>query len=303
MRLGDRGEEEHDEPDELRHEEPHAALRVDDVGEPEGAREDHDADHREQHEDLVADHLRRGAQAPEQRVIVVRCPAGERDAVHRKTGHREEEQQRDVEVRDREPRRERHDREAEQHRDRDDRGRDDEHRLVGERRYPILFQEDLDHVRERLKDAERSSAIRAVTVLPPREQPPLDPRQERRGDEKREEQHDDEEEHRDDAHRTSPAVSLRLILAVSAATNGMPGRPTGTPSVPEARPGTTRTGSASEISPSSISAVMPSTMPRASASAGPSTTHGSGMRSPTGGDSAASSSLPKTSASGTTRSA
>ncbi len=54
----------------------------------------------EAHRDLVADHLARGAQAAEQRELVVARPAGERGADDAGARHREDVEDADVEVRD-----------------------------------------------------------------------------------------------------------------------------------------------------------------------------------------------------------
>ena len=53
---------------------------------------------RERHRQLVADHLRRAAQSAQQRVLVVRSPAGERDAVNAHRGERQDEQHADVQI-------------------------------------------------------------------------------------------------------------------------------------------------------------------------------------------------------------
>ena len=49
--------------------------------------------------------------------------------------------------------------------------------LVGKGRDPVLFGEDLDHVRQHLQQAEGPHAVRAVPVLPERQQPALEPDQ------------------------------------------------------------------------------------------------------------------------------
>ena len=51
---------------------------------------------------------------------------------------------------------------------------------VGERRDPVLLDEDLDHVGHDLQQAERADAVGAVAVLPQRQQAPLAPRSARR---------------------------------------------------------------------------------------------------------------------------
>ena len=59
-----------------------------------------DADQRKPERELVADHLGAGAQRAEQRILVVRGPAGERDAVDADRGDAEDDQQADIEVGD-----------------------------------------------------------------------------------------------------------------------------------------------------------------------------------------------------------
>ena len=71
--------------------------------------------------------------------------------------------------------------------------RDDEHGFVGERRNPVLLEENLDHVRQYLQQPERTDAIRAVAVLPERQQPPLQPDQPG-GDSERDDQNADDRE-------------------------------------------------------------------------------------------------------------
>ena len=75
-------------------------LAVDDVAQAERLGAQHDADQREAEGELVADHLRGGAERAEQRVLVVRGPAGERDAVDADGGDAEDDEQADVEVGD-----------------------------------------------------------------------------------------------------------------------------------------------------------------------------------------------------------
>ena len=73
-------------------------LDVDDVAEPQRAGSDDDADERETECELVAHHLGAGAQSTEQRVFVVRRPAGERDAINADGGDAENDQQADIEI-------------------------------------------------------------------------------------------------------------------------------------------------------------------------------------------------------------
>ena len=62
-------------PDELRHHEPQPLLRRHDVLHAEGTRHEDHAHEGQAHEHLVAHHLAHGADAAQQGVLVVRCPA------------------------------------------------------------------------------------------------------------------------------------------------------------------------------------------------------------------------------------
>ena len=75
-------------------------LAVDDVAQVERLGAEDDADQREAERELVADHLRGGAEGAEQGELVVRRPAGERDAVDADGGDAEDDEQADVEVGD-----------------------------------------------------------------------------------------------------------------------------------------------------------------------------------------------------------
>ena len=75
-------------------------LAVHDVAQAQRAGAEHDADQREAESQLVADHLRAGAQRAQQGILVVRRPAGERNAVDADRGDTEDHQQADVEVGD-----------------------------------------------------------------------------------------------------------------------------------------------------------------------------------------------------------
>ena len=85
--------------------EPGARLAVDDVAERQRVADEQHARERQAVRQLVADHLRRRAQAAEQRVLAVRAPAGEHDAVHAHRGDREDDEDRDVDVGDLQPQR------------------------------------------------------------------------------------------------------------------------------------------------------------------------------------------------------
>ena len=249
-RLGEPGDEEDDEADELREDVVDAALlRLDDVGQAEGARERDHADEREAHEDLVAHHLRGGAQPADQGVLAARRPAGEHHAVHGQRRHGEEEEEPDVEVGDDPALGDRDDDEGEQRRDQHQGRRDHEHPPVGERRRPVFLEEDLERVGEHLQQAGRADPVGAVAVLDEAEQPALVPDQ-AGGDG----EHDDEhEQHREQlpvpggggderAGREEGAhdgVSRRARRArAGSEMKGTPGRPTGTPAVPVTSEGT-----------------------------------------------------------------
>ena len=75
-------------------------LLLDDDAQVERAGAQDDADEREAEGKLVADELRGGAQRAEQRVLVVRRPAGEGDAVDADGGDAEDDEQADVDVGD-----------------------------------------------------------------------------------------------------------------------------------------------------------------------------------------------------------
>ena len=75
-------------------------LLLDDDAQVERLRAQHHADQREAQRQFVADQLRGGAQRAEQRVLVVRRPAGERDAVDADGGDAENDQQADVDIGD-----------------------------------------------------------------------------------------------------------------------------------------------------------------------------------------------------------
>ena len=212
---------------------PEALLGLDDRPEIERAGDEHHAHQRQTHEHLVAQHLSRGAQPAEQRVLAVRGPAPEDHAVDAERGHGEKEQQPDVEADDADSGRDRHDRERQQHGHDDHRGRHDEHRPIGERRDPVFLGEDLDRVGDHLQQAERPHAVRPVAVLPERKQSPLHP------DEAGRERQSDEE----DAKHVQEAMREWAQGVTSARCDGAPGRkrdrraPQGAPSIVRRRRG------------------------------------------------------------------
>ena len=133
-----------------------------------------DADEREAEGELVADHLRGGAERAEQRVLVVRRPAGERDAVDADGGDAEDDEQADVDVGDLEEvdalvrvvtRAEGHDGDGDERAGERDDGRDDEERALDGERHQVFLEEELDAVGERLQQAEGADARGSPAVL------------------------------------------------------------------------------------------------------------------------------------------
>ena len=140
-----------DESEKLRNHKPHMSLRQNDVRQIEGAGQQHHSHQRKPHEHLIADHLSRGPQTAEQRILVVGGPARQHNAVYTHGGHRQHEEQSDVQVRDHDFCRHRHDDIRHQNRNHDNGWGDHEHRLVRERGYPVLFPQQLDGVSQDLK--------------------------------------------------------------------------------------------------------------------------------------------------------
>ena len=96
-----RGDEEDEERERLLEHVPvpePARLVLDDAVQAERAGEHDHADRREHERQLVADDLRRGAQAAEQRVLVEARPAAHHQPDHGQAGHGEEVEQADVHV-------------------------------------------------------------------------------------------------------------------------------------------------------------------------------------------------------------
>jgi hypothetical protein len=75
-----------------------AALRVDELPEAERVEHQQRRGDRQRHRQLIADHLRRAAQAAQQRIFVVRRPSGQRDAVNSHAGQAKDEQDADVQI-------------------------------------------------------------------------------------------------------------------------------------------------------------------------------------------------------------
>ena len=156
---------------------PVAALRVDDVVERQRIADHQHRRQREPVRELVADHLRRGAQPAEQRILAVRAPAGEDDAVDAHRGDGEEHEDADVdvgrlqldllrqqpeEVGGSPPRHDNEGGEARRHRQ--DRRQREEHGIGGAR-LQLLLEEQLDDVGHRLQHAPGTDAVGAEPLL------------------------------------------------------------------------------------------------------------------------------------------
>ena len=189
------------------------------------------ADEREAHRDFVADDLRGGAQATEERVLRVRCPAGEDDAVHAHRRHREDVEQAGVDVRQ-------HPRVGERnHRPRRERGskrqhrRDKEQRAARTGRDDDLLEQHLQHVGERLQQSERADAIGPDAHLHPADYLPLGVGQVRDGQDQRNGDHDDLDER---PHGQPPRAHrvLNRLQQVGHRSGSLDGHGTGQPFEP-----------------------------------------------------------------------
>ena len=128
------------------HDVPDVPLRPDDVGKVERARGDQHAEDDEADRDLVAHHLRRGAQGAEEGVARVRRPAGHDHAVDAERADREQVEDADVDVRQHHAGAERDHRPADQRQDEGHHRRQQEHDLVGAGRDHRLLEEQLEAV-------------------------------------------------------------------------------------------------------------------------------------------------------------
>ncbi len=186
-RLGEAGEEEDEEADELRQDVPDlTVLRLDDVHERQRLGHDHDAEHGERERHLVGDELRAGAHRAEQRVLRVRRPAADDEPVDAERADREDEDEGDRDVGDvavhllaedhpaRPPR---------DHREGDERGEQRHERredVEGADRVggtEALLVEQLEQVGDRLQQAVRAGPVRAVAHLHPGHHLPLGERE------------------------------------------------------------------------------------------------------------------------------
>ena len=149
-------------------------LLLDDDAEIERAGAQNDADEREAEGELVADQLRRGAQRAEQRVLVVRRPAGERDAVDADGGDAENDEQADVDVGDFKEveavgadagRAEGNDGDGDERAAERDDGREQIERAVDGGGDQVFFEEGFCAVDQRLQQAEGADAAGSPAVL------------------------------------------------------------------------------------------------------------------------------------------
>ena len=167
--------QEDDEADELRHDvPPRAVLGGDDLGEPERLRHQHDAEHAQRERDLVGDELRARAHGAEERVLRVRGPAADDEAVGADRADREDQDQRDrdvgdhagdVDAADLPAGAERDHRERRERREGGDERREDVEHVDGARREEALLADELHQVGDRLQQAEGAGAVRPVAEL------------------------------------------------------------------------------------------------------------------------------------------
>jgi len=92
LRFGQSGDEKHEEADRLVDDVPDIGLGPHDVEQAHGLRQHDHPDHREPHRNLVADHLRAGPEAAEDRVFAVSGPATEDDTIDLDPDHRKDEE-------------------------------------------------------------------------------------------------------------------------------------------------------------------------------------------------------------------
>ena len=218
--LGQGRDEEHAEADRLGQDVPVVLLGVHDPAERQRAGlHDHSED-REREGDLVADELRDGAQAAEQRVLRARRPAGDEHAVepHRPDrGHvqhahvRVGDVQEDLPVgeRDRGLGAERHQGERRDRAEECDERRGKEQarsRAVGDR---VLLLQELAQVRDRLQEADRADPVRAETGLEAADHLALGHGHEREEEHQQVHEHERLDERDDDAVRHPRPRSCR----------------------------------------------------------------------------------------------
>ena len=220
--LGDAAQEVDHEREEQGgiHDEPRVLLLLHDARQAERSGH-HDHGHeRDPLRQLVGDHLRRGAQPPEQRVLGIAGPSAEHDSVHPHRRRAQDPEDRDVHVGDLErdvvPRDvdgvpEGHHGQGQERGDHGERGRDDEDDAVGAGRDDVLLEEELDPVGDRLEEPEGTHPLRADPILHVADHLSLHP-----DDERNAEQHESE----DDQNLDRGCDQKR---GVHAATSDLPG--------------------------------------------------------------------------------
>ncbi len=170
-----------------------AALGADDALQGECAGHEHRHEDGEAGRDLVGDHLRRRAEAAEERPLGVGGPAGEQDADHRERGDRHHVEDAGVEVGGGDGVAEGQDHEGEREAAEHEVGRRAEEDRVGLGRHEVLLEEQLHRVGNPHEEAAEAGAVRADAALDAAGHPPLPP-----GDDAREggaEAHREEREH------------------------------------------------------------------------------------------------------------
>ncbi len=227
---------EHDQPDELRHDE--GGCRADDLRQVERAAQDDDTEDAQRERDLVRDELRARAHRAEDRELRLRGPAADDEAVDADRAEREDRTGR-TDVRDLTvdvptvhrpagPKRDEGEG-GDRGEGRDDRREDVrqvDRRLRGER----LLADELEEVGDRLEEPELAGAVRSVTELHPPHQLPLDQRQVRE-----EPEEDVDDDHRLD-QRDPPGLFHALTTSSAFATSTMPASPSACSSGTRAMP-------------------------------------------------------------------
>jgi len=199
VRLGERGDQEDEEADELGDHGPHMLLLVGHhVRQIERADRDHRRQHRQGERQLVADHLRRGADRAHQGEFVVRAVAGEHKRVDAQAGERQEEQharlrrrddQRNVAAEGFEVWTERDHHEGGERRQQSQGRSEQVEQPVGGGGRHVLFEHELERVGDRLEEAHRTDPVRARAVLDQTAGPALHPVHDRRDVDEHQEHH------------------------------------------------------------------------------------------------------------------
>jgi hypothetical protein len=178
--------------------EPEAALRLHDLAEVERVDEQQRSGQRERQRQLVADHLRRTAQAAQQRVLAVGGPAAERHAINAQRRDGQNEQDADVEVgqpqvglhaEDLDLRAEWNDDDRDQRDRHGEKRRQQIEERVGAGGHDTLLRQQLEDIGDGLQQAVRADAIGARAQLNMRQHLALDPLQVGQSRQQRE-QHD-----------------------------------------------------------------------------------------------------------------